>query len=147
MVAKRIAGSDTKIVISERHACSKWLAGRRFSRRVLYRRLIPWIYPLVDAMIAVSNGAADDLSKMIGVDREEIRVVFNPSIDASDQPDPDVSPNHEWFRQPEVPVIVAAGRLHPQKDFETLIRAFALVRPRRVRRSLICLFMRLNCLA
>ncbi len=41
LVAKRIAGSDTKIVISERHACSKWLADRRFSRRVLYGRLIP----------------------------------------------------------------------------------------------------------
>lgn len=137
LVAKRIAGSDTKIVISERHACSKWLANRRFSRRVLYGRLIPWIYPWADALIAVSNGVADDLSKTIGVDREKIRVVYNPSIDAMSRPDPHVSPNHRWFRQPEAPVIVAAGRLHPQKDFETLIRAFALARERRKVRLLI----------
>jgi glycosyltransferase involved in cell wall biosynthesis len=137
LIAKRIARSNTKIVISERHACSKWLANRRFSRRMLYGRLIPRIYPWADAMIAVSNGVADDLSKMIGVDRKKIRVVFNPSIDAMDRPGPDVSPSHEWFSQPEVPVIVAAGRLHPQKDFETLIRAFALVRERRPVRLLI----------
>ncbi len=99
--------------------------------------MIPWIYPWADALIAVSNGVADDLSKTIGVDREKIRVVFNPSIDASNRPGLDVSPNHEWFGQPKVPVIVAAGRLNPQKDFETLIRAFALVRERRKARLLI----------
>jgi glycosyltransferase involved in cell wall biosynthesis len=37
--------------------------------------------------------------------------------------------HHPWFKPKESPVILAAGRLTRQKDFPTLIQAFALVRP------------------
>ena len=33
-----------------------------------------------------------------------------------------------WFRTDQPPVLLAAGRLHPQKDYPTLLRAFARVR-------------------
>src|SRR5690606_21887962 len=39
--------------------------------------------------------------------------------------------DHHWFAPDAPPVVVAAGRLGPEKDFPTLIRAFALVRARR----------------
>jgi glycosyltransferase involved in cell wall biosynthesis len=35
---------------------------------------------------------------------------------------------HVWFNNKEIPVIIAVGKLKPQKDFETLIKAFAKVR-------------------
>ena len=35
--------------------------------------------------------------------------------------------DHPWFDEPGVPVILSAGRLVGQKDFSTLIRAFAQV--------------------
>jgi glycosyltransferase involved in cell wall biosynthesis len=45
--------------------------------------------------------------------------------------------NHPWFKLGEPPVILAVGRLEDQKDFPTLIRAFALVRQKRPARLLI----------
>jgi glycosyltransferase involved in cell wall biosynthesis len=35
--------------------------------------------------------------------------------------------NHPWFKPGAAPVILAVGRLIPQKDFQTLIRAFAIL--------------------
>ncbi|MEA2738706.1 MAG: hypothetical protein QOH05_2013, partial [Acetobacteraceae bacterium] len=38
--------------------------------------------------------------------------------------------DHPWFEQPRGPVFVTAGRLVPQKDHETMIRALAIHRQR-----------------
>lgn len=45
--------------------------------------------------------------------------------------------DHPWLRPGQPPVIVVAGRLERQKDFPTLIRAFAQVRGERPCRLLI----------
>ena len=36
--------------------------------------------------------------------------------------------NDPWLEAPSCPLILAVGRLHRQKDFPTLLRAFALIR-------------------
>jgi glycosyltransferase involved in cell wall biosynthesis len=38
---------------------------------------------------------------------------------------------NEWFNQKEVPVVLGVGRLVAQKDFHTLLRAFAIARKER----------------
>src|SRR5262249_43075680 len=44
---------------------------------------------------------------------------------------------HPWFRPSAPPVVLGAGRLHAQKDFPTLLRAFAQVRAKREARLMI----------
>src|SRR3546814_12603233 len=46
-------------------------------------------------------------------------------------------PPHPWLERGNPPVILGAGRLAIQKDFETLIRAFAVLRRQRQARLLI----------
>jgi glycosyltransferase involved in cell wall biosynthesis len=45
--------------------------------------------------------------------------------------------SHPWFTPGQPPVILGVGRLTPQKDFPTLLRAFALVRRQRPARLVI----------
>lgn len=83
-------------------------------------------YPRADSVIAVSQDAADDIAQHIGVDVEDISAIYNPTyndrvIDRSKEP-----VEHPWFDE-EVSVITSVGRFSDQKDFATLLRAFAQV--------------------
>ncbi|MGE5417230.1 MAG: glycosyltransferase [Acidobacteriota bacterium] len=85
------------------------------------------LYPKTAAIIAVSQAAAEELSSFYDIDPRRINVVYNPldfeRISFLSQQDVD----HPWFREGQPPVILAIGRLEQEKDFATLIRAFAVV--------------------
>lgn len=136
ILARMASFSETKIVISERHACSKWLAGLRLSRKFLFSRLIPWLYPRADGVIAVAKAAADDLSAVTGMARERIDVIYNPAP-GKEKIDALPPPSHPWFHPDGPPLLLAAGRLEPQKDFISLIKAFAILRRNRAARLMI----------
>jgi glycosyltransferase involved in cell wall biosynthesis len=87
-----------------------------------------WSYPHADAVIAVSQGVADDLARAISIPRQHIDVVYNPVVTARLEERAGVAVEHPWFGDGKPPVILAAGRLTPAKDYPTLLRAFAKVR-------------------
>ena len=84
-----------------------------------------------DAIVAVSRGVADDLAKHAPKTRSRTKVIYNPVITDDILSQAKESVDHPWFQPGEAPVILGAGRLAEQKDFATLIRAFALVRRQR----------------
>ena len=93
------------------------------------RQLAIWVNRSADGHIAVSHGVAQDLAAETGVPVEQIRVVHNPVDIAAIsrlalQPLPQLWPEADDAAS----FIVAVGRLAPQKDFATLLRAFARVR-------------------
>ncbi|MEA3389278.1 glycosyltransferase [Sphingobium sp. CCH11-B1] len=123
VVAKMLARAPTRVVVTQHNALSQQVKRRSAQWRVipaLYRRILPH----ADAIVAVSEGVADDLAKTAGIRRESIDVIHNGVIDehfdARSQRDWD----HPWFRPGSPPVIVGMGRLVPQKDFPSLLRAF-----------------------
>ena len=90
-----------------------------------------------DAVVAVSRGVADDLVEHAPKCRDRIHVIYNPIITADIVSLAKQAVEHPWFGPGEAPVVLGVGRLSEQKDFATLIRAFALVRRRRPVRLLI----------
>src|SRR5262249_21321098 len=84
--------------------------------------------PWADAIIAVSEGVADDLSKRSGIPRDRLNVIYNPVITPSLFAAAEAQPAHSWFEEQGNRVILGVGRLTPQKNFPLLINAFALVR-------------------
>jgi glycosyltransferase involved in cell wall biosynthesis len=96
-----------------------------------------WSYPWADGIVAVSQGVADDLAQQIGIPRERIQVILNPIVTPELQRKAKAPLEHPWFSPGQPPVVLAVGRLHPQKDYPTLLEAFAQVRQARPARLLI----------
>ncbi len=99
--------------------------------------LARWLYPSADAVIAVSKGVAKDAAGVLHLPLASIHVIRNPTL-TPDLREAAMQPvDHAWFTPKSVPVILGCGRLAPQKDFATLIEAFALVRAERPCRLMI----------
>jgi glycosyltransferase involved in cell wall biosynthesis len=85
-------------------------------------------YHWADAVVAVSQGVADDLRRITGLGEDKVRVIYNPVITPAVFNNAEEPLEHAWFAQGEPPVVLGVGRLTAQKDFATLIRAFRQVR-------------------
>src|SRR5699024_5966351 len=97
---------------------------------LLFKTLMSFTYEKSDIVVAVSNGVAIDLSKRIKLKRDKIITIYNPIVDSEiiNKVNKSFSLVHPWFKKDSPPVILGVGRLSKQKDFQTLINAFAKVR-------------------
>ena len=135
--AKQLAHVRTRLVISE-HVAQSVMAGEADSLRFrLLPKLMRYSYPRADAVIAVSGGVADDLAKLIKFPRDQIKVIYNPVVTPGMLELSHERIDHAWFVPDGPPVILGVGRLNKQKDFSTLIRAFAELRQSLIARLVI----------
>ena len=137
LIAERIAQTNVRRVICQHTTISRSAELKKDIRSRLIRLIVPLVYPWADRIIAVSQGTADDLARMSGLPRDRIETVYNPVVDSRMLSAAKEQTGHAWFSDPLVPVLLAVGRLEPRKDFDTLIRTFAMVRSRRRSRLLI----------
>lgn len=127
ILACKMAGVPTKIVVTIHTATSRDIQATMSLRTKLITALTRFFYPRADRVVAVSEAVADDLSQLIQLPRAKIEVIYNPVVTPRLLTGLNESPEHPWFRQ-NLPTLLSAGRLTEQKDFPTLLRAFAKVR-------------------
>jgi glycosyltransferase involved in cell wall biosynthesis len=135
--ARSLALVRTRLVLSEHAALSAHLGdrgGRRFARVMPQVRRL---YPRADKVIAVSRGVAEDLRAAGGLPPSLLEVIYNPVWTTDLEARAAVSIADPWFAADAPPVILGVGRLVKQKDFPTLVRAFALLRRRRCARLVV----------
>jgi len=137
VLGRALAGTDTRIVLRLGTNLSTAMAGRPALARWLRYWPIRRLYPRVDQIVAVSQGVAEDTAEIARIPRERILVIRNPVItpklpELARAPCP-----HPWLESGQPPLVLGMGRLTRQKDFPTLIRAFAEVRRERSCRLLI----------
>ena len=135
--SRRLAGVRTRLVVSERNHLSTAHRHRITRRDKLMPGLIRRFYPWADAVVAVSHAVADDLTAVTGLPRDRIEVVYNPVITPEVARLARTPVGHPWLQPGQPPVVVAVGVLRRQKDFGTLVEAFAQLRQRREARLLI----------
>jgi glycosyltransferase involved in cell wall biosynthesis len=138
--AKRLAGVATSVIVSERIALSTHIGSDGRSRHWRWRFLLPVVsrvYRMADGILAVSDSVANDLAENTRISRESIKTIYNPVVDAKLSELAGEALDHPWFRRGQPPVILGAGRLIPQKDFATLLRAFAMLHSKRDARLII----------
>jgi glycosyltransferase involved in cell wall biosynthesis len=134
--ARRLARIRPRIVVSERIQVSRHGSLNPWQDRQT-AKLLRRAYLSADAIVAVSDGAADDLATFAGIRRDRITTVYNPVVGPELIAKARQPLDHPWFATGEPPVILGAGRLDPQKDYATLLRAFARVRAERPARLMI----------
>jgi glycosyltransferase involved in cell wall biosynthesis len=137
LLARAWAGRSTRVVVTVHNTLSVATDNPKNLRSKLLPLLIGTFYPLADAVVAVSHGAADDLVRTTGLSADRVEVIYNPVITPDLLAAREAPPAHPWLQPGEVPVVLGVGRLTSQKDFPTLLRAFDLVRRRRPARLII----------
>jgi len=125
ILAGRLAASGVRVVICQHNALS---AERSHGWRY---RVVPLLYRLLQGgahgIVAVSHGVAVDMARTARIPADRITVIHNPVVTADFAARMDAPPPHPWLAESVCPVFVFTGRLTPQKDPETLLRALARV--------------------
>ena len=103
----------------------------------LLRGLMRRAYRAADRIVAVSRSVATSLTEELGLEAGRIRTISNPIVTAALYEKATAPLDDPWFASGAPPVVLGVGRLAPQKDFPTLIRAFAQVRAGREARLVI----------
>ena len=102
----------SKTIISERIAPSREYNTNKLKDKIS-RVLIKTLYPKADVVVPNSKYIAYELNKFFNVDKEKIKVIYNPikSIDMTP------------IKKKEF-IFINVGRLEPQKNHKLLIQAF-----------------------
>ncbi len=135
--AGKLAGGGTPIIVIEHNTLSQESRNERRLAGRIWPQLLRTFYPWATTVVAVSRGAADDLARTSGLPRDRIQAVYNPVITPTTIALAKQAPDHPWLASGRPPVVLGVGRLTRQKDFATLVRAFAEVRRRRDARLII----------
>jgi glycosyltransferase involved in cell wall biosynthesis len=135
--ASRLAGQGTPVVATVHNTLSQTSRHARNLGDWLGPYLLRRFYPWAARVVAVSQGAADDLIHLGGLPPDLIEVVYNPVITPALLEGLRQTPGHPWLVDGGPPVLLGVGRLTRQKDFATLLRAFSQLRQRRSARLIV----------
>lgn len=131
--ACRIADTDTTVVAVEHDTFSMQ---RGFKQR-LVSNAAKHLLGSTDCVVAVSEGVKESIVEKTVVDPEMISVLHNPICIDEIRVQAQETVKHRWLDSDQTDVVLSVGRLEPQKDLDTLLRAFALVRKERPQAKLI----------
>lgn len=127
--ARTLSWVATRVVVAEHTTWSR--------SELLKRRTVGWqvrtsmhhVFPQADGIVAVSQGAADDLASFANLDRNAITVIYNPVVgDEKPAASEPLTPAGWWIGSHRR--VLAVGTLSTAKDFATLLAAFARMRQR-----------------
>lgn len=135
--ARRQLRQAVKVYVSEHNTVSAGIKDDGPLKRWHRLHQIRSAYGRADGVVAVSRGVAEDLHERVGIDPTLIRVIYNPIVTDEMERLAAQGLDHPWFAPGQPPVVLGVGRLAPQKDFATLIRAFAQLRRNRTCRLVI----------
>jgi len=137
LLAVQLGKGDTRVYVNVRNHISSSVAGAKSRRMREIPVMMCNLFHLADGVVAVSDGVAADIARLTGIPVQDMTTIFNPVyrpeiLDLAAAPVP-----HPWLQPGGAPVVVAAGKMKPQKDFATLLKAFARLRAQRPARLII----------
>jgi glycosyltransferase involved in cell wall biosynthesis len=137
VICKYLVGYHLKVVIRE--ASNYPFASKKHLdlRDQMYKFFMPIVYPRADGAIAISKSIEILYKTRYLVPENKIKRIYNPTITQELKTMSTHPVDQDELFESGVPTILGAGRLTEQKDFETLIRAFAILRDKKKARLII----------
>lgn len=120
LLAKCLTSTRTRVVLCEANPIKFAMQSDNLWKTAINKVAVHLLYPKADDVILVSEGVHQSLVDEQVVSPNRMHIIFNPL--PRDYPAPRKKPAHSRLS------LVACGRLHPQKDQATLLRAFAILR-------------------
>lgn len=134
ILAYKLAQVKMRLVVSERNSLSGCRSG--IKDKVIFH-LMRWLYPAADSVVAVSKAMAQELIVELGLPKDKVTSIPNPVEVEAIGHLAQFRPKHPWLMPESPPVVLAVGRLEPQKDYLTLLDAFDQLRATRDARLII----------
>ncbi|MBT3890629.1 MAG: glycosyltransferase [Planctomycetaceae bacterium] len=125
---KRNQGLKLPEVAVVEHMTMSAYRGAKWRDRFI-RPLARRLYKSADRVVAVSNAAARDLEQQLRLPTSSVTTIYNPVVSAHIHDSRQEPLQHPFVEQRSEPLILAVGRLSAQKDYPTLIHAFAQLQP------------------
>lgn len=124
-----LSGAKTKLIVRQANTLQRQFKDFPIFLRPILYWLTHLAYKRSDLVVCQCKSMVPDLVHFMKVDPRKIRVVYNPTVTPDIFEKAQCEPNHRWLSLDKTdPVVLAIGRFKPQKDFATLIRAFAIVK-------------------
>jgi glycosyltransferase involved in cell wall biosynthesis len=124
LMARWLARVNTRVVVAEHTTWSRAEITRSTLVRWQGRASMHLAFPRADGIVAVSQGAADDLALFARIDRNSITVIYNPVVGKVTPHTCEPLAPSGWLTGQHRRVL-AVGTLTRVKDYFTLLAAFA----------------------
>lgn len=119
-LARTISRQPAKMFLREANSLASYLPRSSLKKRLFARVFLRAAYEAADGIVAVSDGVAAELRSFLGVRNRNLVTIYNPFAVPAGSAECHAHP----FFASGGPVVIAAGRLAPQKRFDLLIEAF-----------------------
>ncbi|MCE0493304.1 glycosyltransferase [Vibrio salinus] len=132
ILSAKLARTKAKVVVSEHASIVEHFSSKSQFTKKKVTAIVKYLYPLADKVVAVSEGVMSDLIPLVKQPgkctfiHNPIRFQAKNSCDISKKS----ATSSEKFK------LLAVGRVTPQKDYTTLLKAVAELKNRSVRASL-----------
>ena len=127
IMARYLSNVPVKIVISVHTNLTFEVVQRRSAFSKILLILLKIFYRYADEIISVTKKGVMDIRRVASIKERQIHSIYNPILTDLFFKQKEMPLKCHWITSKTDPILLSVGRLDPVKDFQTLIKAFAIV--------------------